>query len=123
MDTVPRRILVIDDSELIREVAKLALGQAGWDVLTASTGHEGIELAAVQTPDAILLDVVMDDLDGPATLDLLRAGETTREIPVLFLTARAEEDFAAGAAQGVLAKPFDIGSLAQDVAAALGWDT
>ena len=86
--TVPRRVLVIDDSDLIREVAKLALGRAGWETLTASGGREGAAVAAARQPDAILLDVVMDDLDGPATLALLRAQEATRETPVLFLTAK-----------------------------------
>jgi CheY-like chemotaxis protein len=113
--------LVIDDSDLIREVAKLALGRAGWEPLVASGGREGAHLAAAERPDAILLDVVMDDLDGPQTLALLREGEATRDIPVLFLTAKEGAAFDAGEAQGVLAKPFDLGSLAGDVAAALGW--
>jgi CheY-like chemotaxis protein len=102
---VSRRILVIDDSDLIRQVAELALRRAGWDVLTAGGGREGATLAAAEAPDAILLDVVMDDLDGPATLALLREREATRDIPVLFLT-----------------KPFDVASLAGDVSSTLGWD-
>lgn len=118
-----RRVLVIDDSELIREVAKLALGSADWDALTAEDGETGVRMAAAERPDAILLDVVMEGLDGPATLERLRASEATRDIPVLYLTAKADEAFDAGDAQGVLAKPFDIGSLAGDVAGALGWES
>src|SRR5690349_16010219 len=55
-DCMSRRILVIDDSELIREVAKLALGRAGWETLTAEDGESGIATAAAEQPDAILLD-------------------------------------------------------------------
>jgi len=121
---VSRRVLVIDDSDLIREVAKLALGRAGWEVLVAEDGTAGAELAATERPDAILLDVVMDGLDGPQTLARLRAQDETRDTPVLYLTAKADDEhFDADGAQGVLAKPFDIGSLAGDVAAALGWQT
>jgi DNA-binding response OmpR family regulator len=118
---VARRILVIDDSDLIRQVAQLGLARAGWEVLTAEGGREGAALAETERPDAILLDVVMDDLDGPATLVLLREQEATRDIPVLFLTARPQDAIGADGAAGVLAKPFDVGSLAADVSAALGW--
>ena len=117
-----RRLLVIDDSDLIREVAKLALGRAGWETLTAEDGETGAALAAAEQPDAILLDVVMEGLDGPATLERLRSNDATREIPVLFLTAKAEEALAGSDAQGVLAKPFDVGALAGAVSAALGWE-
>jgi CheY-like chemotaxis protein len=118
-----KHVLVIDDSDLIREVAKLALGRVGWQVSVAESGEEGLRAAAAEPPDAILLDVVMDGLDGPATLERLRADDATREVPVLYLTAKADDGFAGEGAQGVLAKPFDIGSLAGDVSAALGWET
>lgn len=116
-----RRILVIDDSDLIRQVATLALGRAGWEVLTAEDGTTGADLAVAERPDAILLDVVMEGLDGPATLTLLREREATRETPVLFLTAKAEDAIALEDAQGVIAKPFDTATLAAAVSAALGW--
>lgn len=118
-----RRILVIDDSELIRAVAELALERAGWETLSAEDGATGVRTAVAERPDAILLDVVMEGLDGPATLAQLRSDEATRDIPVLYLTAKADEAFDAGDAQGVLAKPFDVGSLAGAVADALGWET
>jgi CheY-like chemotaxis protein len=114
------RVLVIDDSDLIRQVAELALARVGWEVLLAEDGRTGAALAAAERPDAILLDVVMDDLDGPATLALLREGEETREIPVVFLTAREDAD--ATGAQGVIPKPFAVGELADAVADALGWE-
>ena len=63
-----RTILLIDDEPDIRAVVELSLGSlAGWDVLTAGSGADGIELAAARQPDVILLDVMMPELDGPAT--------------------------------------------------------
>jgi CheY-like chemotaxis protein len=118
---VSHRVLIIDDSDLIRQVAALALGRAGWEVLAAEDGRAGADLAEAERPDAILLDVVMEGLDGPATLALLREREATRDIPVLYLTAKAEGAIDLSGAQGVIAKPFEMASLAGDVAAALGW--
>ena len=117
-----RRVLVIDDSELIRQVARIALTRAGWEMLEAADGEEGVATAAAERPDAILLDVVMDGLDGPQTLEALRAQEATRETPVLFLTAKAEEALDLRGAQGFIAKPFDLDGLAPAVASALGWE-
>jgi CheY-like chemotaxis protein len=85
------RILLIDDEPDIRAVVELSLGSlAGWDVLTAGTGTDGVAVAAARQPDVILLDVMMPELDGPATLDALRAHDDTRAIPVLFMTAKAQ---------------------------------
>ena len=73
-----RTVLLIDDEPDIREVVELSLGSvAGWEVLTASCGADGVALASAQRPDVILLDVMMPGLDGPATLDVLR-GRTRR---------------------------------------------
>jgi two-component system alkaline phosphatase synthesis response regulator PhoP len=123
--TGERSVLVVDDSALIRQVAQLGLAEPGWRVTTVDSGAEAIEVAGRERPDAILLDVVMPDLDGPATLARLRSEEPTRDIPVVFLTAKAEdtdrrelEDLGAA---GVIAKPFDPGELAGQVAQTLGW--
>ena len=65
-----RRVLIIDDDDGIREVAKMSLELvAGWDVTTAPSGADGPAQARDDRPDGILLDVMMPDLDGPATLD------------------------------------------------------
>lgn len=121
-----RRLLVIDDSALIRHAAQLSLEQHSWSVVVAESGGQGLELAAAERPDAVLLDVEMPDLDGPATLERLRSGDSTREIPVAFLTAKAEEEdrrrLTALGAVAVIAKPFDPAALAGQVAAALGWE-
>lgn len=121
-----RCILVIDDEDDIREVATLSLqAVAGHRVLTASSGKEGIAVAAAEGPDAILLDVMMPDLDGPGTFAQLRRTEATRAIPVVLLTAKVQaadrrrlEELGVDA---VLSKPFDPMTLADDVAGVLGW--
>ena len=120
----PGRILVVDDEQDIREVAELSLaGVGGWEVLTAGSGLEALELAAAERPDAILLDVMMPDLDGPGTVERLRADARTRDIPVILLTAKVQgadqRRFAGLDVQGVLAKPFDPMTLSDQVRAAL----
>jgi len=121
-----RRILIVDDEDDIREVAQVSLELLGhYEVLTASCGRDGVDSARTGRPDAILLDVMMPDLDGPATLAALRADPATRDIPVLFLTAKtsaAEQTrLAELSVAGVLTKPFDPLKLASEVAAALRW--
>ena len=69
-----RRILIIDDEDDIRQVAAMSLETvAGWDVVLANSGKQGIERASAEQPDAILLDVMMPEMDGPTTLLKLKA--------------------------------------------------
>jgi CheY-like chemotaxis protein len=121
-----RTVLIVDDDDDIREVAQLSIELvAGWKVITATSGGEGISLAAGAKPDAILLDVMMPGMDGPTTLDRLRGDDETRTIPVIFLTAKARasevERLASLAVVGVLAKPFDPVTLPGQIADLLGW--
>ncbi|GAB3739260.1 response regulator [Microlunatus parietis] len=121
-----RHILVVDDDSSIREVAHLALELVGgWKVTTASSGTEGWQLAVAERPDAILLDVMMPGMDGPTALRQLREHEETRELPVIFLTAKLggfDNRFPGdGQPAGVISKPFDPMTLADEVAALLGW--
>jgi CheY-like chemotaxis protein len=124
----PRRcVLVIDDSVLVREAVKVALGTVGGlDVLVASTGEEGIELAAKHRPDAILLDVLMPDTDGVVVAERLLCMPSTCSLAIVFLTAQEGfEDyqrFARAGVAGVIAKPFDVMSLSAQLAALLGWE-
>jgi CheY-like chemotaxis protein len=122
----PRRVLVVDDEVDIREIAQLALeGVAGWEVTTAATGAEAVERAAADRPDAILLDVMLPGMDGPTTLEALRGRAESRDIPVVFLTAKvqpAELRRLEALAAGVVAKPFDPMTLAAEVAQRVGWD-
>ncbi|HEX8213172.1 MAG TPA: response regulator [Longimicrobium sp.] len=121
-----RRVLVIDDEDDIREVAQLALeAVAGWEVFSASSGAEGLRVAAERVPDAILLDVMMPEMDGPSTFRALRAQPATAEIPVILLTAKVQASdrtrFQDLGVSGVLTKPFDPMELARQIEEVLGW--
>ena len=123
-----KRVLVVDDSLLIREVARLSLESAGdFVVATAESGAQAVEAALEERPDAILLDVVMPEMDGPATVEALRARDETRKIPVVLVTGRDQEEdyraFAELGVEGVIAKPFDAGALAGQVRDVLGWES
>lgn len=121
-----RSILIIDDEEDIREVAALALEMiAGWQVRTSASGAQGLALAQSEAPDAILLDVRKPVMDGPGLFELLREKQQLRDIPVVFLTAKAQAferlQLASLGAAGVLAKPFDPLTLAEELSQLLGW--
>jgi CheY-like chemotaxis protein len=118
------KILIIDDEDDIRRIARLSLSRIGrMDVLEAAGGAEGVRMAEEQQPDAILLDVMMPNMDGPATLAALQQNPKTSAIPVLFLTAKALtaeiERLRQLGARDVLTKPFDPVALPTQVQAAL----
>jgi CheY-like chemotaxis protein len=126
MDSLMRRILIIDDEDDIREVAALSLeATAGWQILTASSGAEGIDIASAEQPDAILMDVMMPGVDGPTTFARMQQTPAIAQIPVLLLTAKVQgvdqRRFAGLGLAGILFKPFDPLTLAEQIATALGW--
>ena len=119
-----RHILLIDDEDDIREVATISLQAIGdWRVSSATGGSEGIAMARAERPNVVLLDVMMPDIDGPATLQRLQADPQTRGIPVIFLTAKAQSAdrrrFARLGVGGVLIKPFDPLTLSDQITAIL----
>jgi two-component system, OmpR family, alkaline phosphatase synthesis response regulator PhoP len=119
-----KHILLVDDEDAIREVAAISLeAVGGWQVSSASSGIEGIAKALAERPDAILLDVMMPDIDGPATFKRLRDDPQTRGIPVILLTARVQtadrRRFEELGVAGMLTKPFDPMALSDQVAAIL----
>lgn len=123
---INKRILVIDNEQYIQEVAKICLETvAGWEVLTASSGKEGISKAEADQPDAILLDVMMPDMDGPTTFQHLQANPATQQIPVILLTAKIQASdrrrYTELGMKAAIAKPFNPLELAGQVAAALDW--
>jgi CheY-like chemotaxis protein len=113
-------ILLVDDEPDIRTIAELSLSQVGgWTTHLACSGAQAIELAAKLAPDLILLDVMMPEMDGVATFQALANGEATRDIPVIFMTARVQsqerERYVGLGAAGVIAKPFDPMRLPDDI--------
>ncbi len=117
-----RRVLVVDDERAIRLLCRVNLVAAGMDVLEAADGREGVDLARSERPDLVLLDVMMPDLDGWTVARELAANEETRDIPIVFLTARADPaDRRLGeelGGVGYVVKPFDpvgIGDVVEDV--------
>jgi CheY-like chemotaxis protein len=118
MNTI--RILHVDDEPDIREVVGMSLGlNADFDVRACVCGGDAVATAAEWSPFLILLDVMMPGMDGPSTLAQLRKNPRTHDIPVLFMTARAQttevEHFISLGAQGVISKPFDPMTLAKQV--------
>ncbi|BAY46859.1 two-component response regulator [Scytonema sp. HK-05] len=123
---IAKRILIIDDEEDIREVAQLTLeAVGGWLVFTAESGFEGLQVAEAEKPDAILLDVMMPEMDGIATFGKLQANPATQNIPVILLTAKVQSTdqrrFAELGVTGMIAKPFNPMTLSDQLTEALGW--
>ena len=121
-----KNILLIDDEETIQEVVRVGIQiEAGWQVESASSGIAGINLAQNLQPDVILLDVMMPDLDGIDTLSRLKNNARTSNIPVIFLTAKAQAEeknqFQSLGVVDVITKPFNSMTLASQIARILGW--
>lgn len=108
-----RRALLVEDEDAIRAIARLSLERVGgWTVVAVASGPAAVEAVDGEGPfDAVLLDVMMPGLDGPATLRRLREGVLGAGVPVIFLTAKATaadwERLCSLGAAGVIAKPFD----------------
>ena len=118
------RVLVIDDEAPIRLLCRVNLEAEGMEVLEASDGPTGVERARGDSPDVILLDVMMPGLDGWRVAEQLLLDKSTERIPIIFLTARAEfRDRARGLDIGgvdYVTKPFNPLELAQLVEDVLG---
>ena len=120
----PMKVLVVDDEEDVRYVARLSLDRVGgMNVVEAASGEEGVARAKKDQPDVILLDMMMPGMDGAATFHELRACEDTREIPIVFITAKSMTSEARRltslGARGVITKPFDPLQLANELTAIL----
>ena len=105
-----RKILLIDDHDSVLKLLEAVLKVRNYDVCYASSGGEGLEKAQKELPDLILLDVMMPGMDGFKVCQALKQSELTRNIPVVFLTARGEDtDREMGqrvGGQGFIKKPF-----------------
>jgi DNA-binding response OmpR family regulator len=113
---MPMRVLVIDDESPIRLLCRINLEAEGMEVLEAADGLSGLDVARLERPDVILLDVMMPGLDGWRVAEELLDDDRTEEIPIVFLTARAElRDRARGIDLGgvdYVTKPFNPVELA-----------
>ncbi len=111
MTTEGKRILICDDDPAILRVLEVNLEVEGYDVLLAHHGEEAYEVAVAEHPDLIILDIMMPRLDGYQTCAKLKANEAIKHIPVVFLSAKAQQsDVDRGKSFGVddyLTKPFD----------------
>ncbi len=108
-------IAIIDDDPTIVKVVRIILQTNGFEVLEAFNGTEGLELVKRELPDMVLLDIMMPDLNGFEVLRLLKEDEKTKEIPVVFLTAKTGADYVSkgldlGASDYII-KPFSPASL------------
>ncbi len=119
----PAPVLVIDDEESIIDLIKLGLKYEGFEVVAADTGEEGIAAAQRTNPVFIILDWMLPDMDGLEVCRLLRSNPTTRDIPILLLTAKGEavnrvEGLNTGA-DDYLTKPFNFDELVARIRAIL----
>ena len=117
------RLLLVDDDDDIRAIARMSLTRiGGWEVVPAASADEAEAAARDAPPAVVLLDVMMPDVDGPATLERLRP--LIGDAPVIFLTAKTQssdlERLTSLGAAGVIAKPFDPMGLPEEVDALIG---
>jgi DNA-binding response OmpR family regulator len=117
------KILVVDDEPDVVRMLQVVLGRRGHDVVSAPSGLEGLVMAQGERPDLVLLDIMMEGMDGWETLKLLKLEESTRDIPVVMLSARVEpRDKIRGLQEGAvdyITKPFSVKELAETIEAVL----
>jgi len=114
-----KKVLVVDDEEQLATLIKMRLEANGFAVVTASDGSQGLEMAVLEQPNLILLDVMMPKMDGHEVLRRLKYSEQTRHIPVAMLTARGDTSSILKAqemgAKDYLIKPFESDELVEFV--------
>jgi CheY-like chemotaxis protein len=118
----PTRVLVVDDESTIRELLAEALGEAGFDVETASNGVQALKVMQHWIPEVIVLDLMMPRLDGSGFTELMRLNPRYARVPILLLTAAygAEQAAVQMGARAWLTKPFELDHLVHEVAALAG---
>jgi two-component system, cell cycle response regulator DivK len=117
--TAKARILIVEDNERNMKLFRDVLGATGYETLEAASGEAAVIVAAEQTPDLVLMDIQLPDIDGREALRRLRADERTAAVPVLAVTAQAmqgdRERFLAAGFDGYLSKPVDVVELVRTV--------
>jgi CheY-like chemotaxis protein len=119
-----KRILICDDDPVILRLLEVNLELEGYEVLSAHNGEEAVEIASAEKPDLVILDIMMPKLDGYQTAERLKSQDDTKEIPVVFVSAKAQlSDIEKGKSYGVadyLTKPFDPSDLLEIVERLVG---
>ncbi|MGH2748070.1 MAG: response regulator transcription factor [Actinomycetota bacterium] len=114
-----KSILICDDDPVILRLLQVNLELEGYEAILAHHGEEAYSLAADRMPDLVILDIMMPRLDGYQTCEKLKADDKTKDIPIVFLSAKAQQsDIEKGRAYGVseyLTKPFDPSELLEVV--------
>ncbi len=121
------RILVVDDEIYIVHILDFSLGMEGYEVITALDGELALEKARAEKPDLIVLDIMMPKLDGYETCKRLKADATTKDIPVILLSAKGRNvdqkvGFEVGA-DDYITKPFSPRKLVERINSILGHGT
>jgi two-component system, chemotaxis family, chemotaxis protein CheY len=116
---MPKKILVVDDEAFMHTFMAHHLARAGYEVVAARNGREGIDKAAHEAPHLVVMDVMMAEMDGLAALRELKQNAATRSLPVIMITTSAQmltrqESEASGAAL-FLTKPFSPTQLLQEI--------
>jgi DNA-binding response OmpR family regulator len=119
-----KKILAVDDEKHIVRLVQINLQKEGYEVITASNGREALDKMAEQAPDLVVMDVMMPEMDGFEALQNMKANDATASIPVIMLTAKAQDaDVFRGWQSGAdlyLTKPFNPGELITFVKRILG---
>ena len=108
-----KKILVVDDEPEFVDMLKIRLEANDYAVVTAANGKEGVEKAAAEKPDLILLDILMPEMDGYSALKELKANNQTRGIPVIVVTAKSKMQglFLVEGINDYVVKPFEADDL------------
>ena len=118
------RVLVVEDSSVIRRLIEVCLRPASLDLIMAEDGPSGLERVRVEHPDLVVLDIGLPVMDGWQVLDEIRRDPQLAQLPVLVLTAHAEEESRRradeGGADAFVTKPFQPSDLRQEVLRLLG---
>lgn len=119
-----RTILVVDDMSQIRNILSFNLRKEGYEIKVAANGKDALKYAlGVKPPDLIILDIMMPGMDGYEVIKKIRASDTAKDIPIIFLTANAQKkDVQKGIEAGCndyIVKPFKMDDLRKKIAALL----
>jgi DNA-binding response OmpR family regulator len=111
----PFSILIVDDEDMIRSLLRLTLVRAGYEVVEAESGEEGVTIVQVQKPDLVLLDVMMPGMDGFSVCRQIRQDPLVETVPIIMLSARKDarsrEQSRQAGANGYLTKPWNTDEL------------